>query len=227
MVLQLWPSLSSLPLFTVIIHCTTSKPLYRSASMDCWMEALNCKLFTCLFLILHKHGLGHHRWSGNFILYCLGRVVVFLSHESKYLLPWLGHVNDFVDTGNYYMQFWFKASQQCRHHWIWIPLVWQAGEATPAPRGKEAWEMAMQVWFQWFTTGFGEVVTPPEGRTLFLFSAVKNALSTEMFPLEREKAGLAFWTIDVVKSLFACFAVPGSLLPQTIACIASTQRQLW
>lgn len=90
MVLQLWPSLSSLPLFTVIIHCTMSKPLYRSASTDCWMEALSCKLFTCLFLILHKHGLGHHRWSGNFILYCLGQVVVFCHiNQSIYCHGWV------------------------------------------------------------------------------------------------------------------------------------------
>lgn len=78
-----------------------------------------------------------------------------------------------------------------------------------------------------FTAGLGEVVALPEGRTLFLSSAVENALGTEIFLLETEKAGLAFWTTDVVKSLFACFADPGSLLPQTIACIASAQKQLW
>lgn len=76
-------------------------------------------------------------------------------------------------------------------------------------------------------TGLEEVVSLPEGRTLFLSSAVENALGTEILLLETEKAGLAFWTIAVVKSLFACFADPGSLLPQTIACIASTQKQLW
>lgn len=54
MVLQLWPSLSSLPLFTVIAHCAMAKPFYRAASMDCWTEALNCKFFSCPFLIPHK-----------------------------------------------------------------------------------------------------------------------------------------------------------------------------
>lgn len=31
-----------------------AKPFYRTASMDCWTEALSCKFFSCPILIPHK-----------------------------------------------------------------------------------------------------------------------------------------------------------------------------
>lgn len=151
-----------------------------------------------------------------------------LSHEWQYLLSWVAHVGN-IHIGNDYVQIWFKVSQQRRHHWIWMPTVWAARRGHPCPQ-REAGEMAMQGWFQrwgpsqWVWEEWWLFL----GGTLFLSSAAANALGTEIFALETETAGLAFWRTDVAQSvlpLVACFADPGSLLPQKIACIAFAQKQ--
>lgn len=156
-----------------------------------------------------------------------------LSCESQYLLSWVARVSNVGHIGNDYVQVWVKVSQQCRYHWIWMPIVRAARRGHPCPHretGRRDGSAGLIPAMGAFTVGLGGVVAPPGGGTLFLSSGVGNALGTEIFLLETETAGLVFWKTHVAKSMllfFARFADPGSLLLQAIACIAFAQKQLW
>lgn len=201
-----------------------SKLLYRSASMDCWIEALNCKFFSCLFLMPHKHCLGHHRWSVNLILQDFLRVVALCHvNHSMCFHGWLVWVIPFPEemlTPRFGSRFLSSlgTSASCE----------QPGEALLPPKGarQEKHRAGLLPAMTSFTVALGGVVAFPVGETLFLSSAVANALGTEMLPRNSWPGLLEKWRRQVHATLGCLFRSPWQSVPQTIACIACAHGEL-
>lgn len=77
---------------------------------------------------MNANCLGYHRLSDPIRL---TQDSFSVSHESQYVLSWVAHASNVVHIGNDYVQVWCKVSQQCRHCWIWMLIVWTARRGHP------------------------------------------------------------------------------------------------